>query len=153
MANFEAAFEKTIKHEGGYVFDPDDNGGETKYGISASSYPNLNIRALTLDMAKLIYQKDYWEKIQGDRIANQQLAEQIFDMAVNSGVGMASKIIQRIVGAEDDGIIGDKTLPFINQAGSILDDYKLWRIKFYMDLCSSNKSQRKFLYSWIKRVL
>ena len=53
--SFDKAFEILIGHEGGYVNHPDDPGGETKFGISKRSYPDVNIAALTLDDSKLIY--------------------------------------------------------------------------------------------------
>ena len=56
------AFKKVIGHEGGYVFDPDDAGGETIYGISKRAYPHLDIKELTLDDARKIYFEDYWKK-------------------------------------------------------------------------------------------
>jgi len=50
-----------LKREGGYVDDPTDRGGETKYGISKRSYPQLDIKNLTLEQALEIYRKDYWK--------------------------------------------------------------------------------------------
>jgi lysozyme family protein len=61
-SEFNGAFEILIGHEGGYVDHPDDPGGETKYGISKRSYPEVNIAALTLDKAKAIYREDYWDR-------------------------------------------------------------------------------------------
>ena len=58
---FDQAFDRLIDHEGGYVFDPRDPGGETKYGISKRSYPALNIKNLDLETAKAIYRKDFWD--------------------------------------------------------------------------------------------
>ena len=37
---FEKAFSYMIENEGGYVFDQNDPGGETKFGISKKSYPH-----------------------------------------------------------------------------------------------------------------
>lgn len=51
-----------INREGVYVNDPYDPGGETKYGICKRSYPNLNIKELTLEEAKKIYHRDFWKR-------------------------------------------------------------------------------------------
>ena len=63
---FDKAFEFTIGVEGGYVNDPSDPGGETKFGVSKKSYPNLDIKNLTITQAKEIYYKDYWIVNQND---------------------------------------------------------------------------------------
>ena len=60
MSNFDRAFRFLIGEEGGYVNDPADPGGETKFGISKRAYPQLDIKSLTLDQAKAIYRRDYW---------------------------------------------------------------------------------------------
>ena len=52
MSEFDKYFEELIGHEGGYVNDPDDRGGETKYGISKLSYPSLDIKNLTIERQK-----------------------------------------------------------------------------------------------------
>ena len=153
MAEFKNIIDVTLHHEGGYVNDPDDAGGETNFGISKRAYPDLSIKELTPDMAKLIYKKDYWDKVKGDSIQDEELAQQIFDMAVNAGVKMASKIIQRLVSVTDDGIIGTNTLLYINAKSELAIQYRIWRIKYYIDICRAKKSQRKFLYAWVKRCI
>jgi hypothetical protein len=60
--HFERAVAFVLRHEGGYVNDPRDPGGETKYGISKRAYPRLDIKGLTEADAKEIYRRDYWEK-------------------------------------------------------------------------------------------
>ncbi len=66
--NWEKAISFVLKWEGGYSNDPYDSGGETKYGISKRSYPNLDIKNLTLEQAKEIYKRNYWDKIDGDNL-------------------------------------------------------------------------------------
>jgi lysozyme family protein len=108
--NFDNAVELILKHEGGYVNDPRDAGGETKYGISARAYPDLDIDKLSVSDAKVIYKEDYWDKIRGDDLPY-PLALITFDAAVNSGRMRASKWLQHAVNAEPiDGIIGSKTV-------------------------------------------
>jgi lysozyme family protein len=99
---FDEIFDRLIGHEGGYVNDPDDPGGETKWGISKRSYPDLNIKELSRDEAKSIYQRDFWERLGGDRFPD-GVSFQLFDFAVNSGIETAIRYLQRAVGVADDG--------------------------------------------------
>lgn len=92
---FDRAFEFVIGHEGGYVNDPQDPGGETKFGISKRSYPNLDIKSLTLEQAKDLYFRDYWVPAGCGSMADEAMAILVFDCAVNQGVGRAKQIAGR----------------------------------------------------------
>ena len=111
---FDQVFDKLINHEGGYVFNPHDPGGETKFGISKRSYPHLDIHSLTLADAKTIYKRDFWDRAQCDKL-HPDLAFDLFDGAVNSGIGQAIRWLQRAVGVADDGVVGPLTLASINR--------------------------------------
>lgn len=95
--------------EGGYVNDPADPGGETKYGISKRSYPNLDIPNLTKAQAAQIYYTDYWLKEHCDAIPF-PLCAYFFDTCVNQGGPEATKILQQTVGVNQDGKLGPITL-------------------------------------------
>jgi lysozyme family protein len=84
MSNFDSAFAIIIGIEAGYVNDPQDPGGETKYGISKRRYPAEDIPNLTLDRAKFLYQSDYWNPHKCDAMPWEQ-ALLVFDAAVNGG--------------------------------------------------------------------
>jgi lysozyme family protein len=103
--DFDEAFTRLLGHEGGYTPGQGDPGGETKWGISQRSYPNLNIRALTEDDAREIYRRDFWDKIHGDELPD-GIAFQLFDAAVNSGIGTTIRLYQRALGVADDGHFG-----------------------------------------------
>lgn len=103
--NFDTAFERLIGHEGGYVNDPKDPGGETKWGISKRAYPHLNIAELTREDARILYKKDFWDQLRGDEL-HDGVAFQAFDFAVNSGMHTAIRYLQRAVGVADDGAWG-----------------------------------------------
>lgn len=109
---FESAVSIILKHEGGYVNDSRDPGGETKYGISKRAYPDLDIANLTRGDAAEIYRRDYWEPLKCGRM-HSGLDLAVFDCGVNQGVGFAAKAIQRAVGATPDGVIGPLTLAAI----------------------------------------
>lgn len=159
--NFDKAFELLIGHEGGFTQNPKDagnwTGGKvgvgmnkgTKYGIASNSYPNLDIKNITLDHAKLIYKRDYWNKVKGDELP-QALAFHVFDMAVNGGVSRGIKLLQKTVGTIEDGIIGPKTLESLmamdtNQAIQI---YNANRLQFYTSLNDFSSFGR----GWVNRV-
>jgi lysozyme family protein len=107
--NFEEAFEKLIGHEGGYVNNPKDGGGETKYGISKRSYPDEDIKNLTLERARELYKRDYWVPA-GCSSLPDVIRFDVFDMAVNSGVRRSIKTLQRAVFTVEDGLLGPKTI-------------------------------------------
>lgn len=101
---FDQVFDRLIDHEGGYVFNPKDPGGETKFGISKRSYPTLNIKDLTIDMAKAIYLKDFWNLL-GEE-CHPAIRYQAFDFALNSGINTALRKLQSAIGVADDGHFG-----------------------------------------------
>lgn len=84
MSLFDSAFMAVEIIEKGYVADPQDPGGETRYGISKRAYPQLDIKTLTLVQAKGIYLTDYWNKHQCDALPWHQ-ALLVFDTVVNGG--------------------------------------------------------------------
>src|SRR5687767_756196 len=102
---FDLAFNRLIGHEGGYVNNPADPGGETNWGISKRSYPHVNIRTLTREGAREIYRRDFWDRINGDSLPD-GVAFQVFDFGVNSGIETAVRYLQRAVGVADDGFWG-----------------------------------------------
>lgn len=132
MANFKLAFDKIVLHEGGYVNNPNDKGGETFMGIARkyhSTSPMWKIideyktkystRNLTQALKKnaevihtvtVIYKEEYWDKFRLDHCTSQSIANEIFDTAVNMGVTKAAKIAQRILGLKEDGKLTDEFL-------------------------------------------
>lgn len=131
MTGFDLAFERVVGHEGDFTDDPKDRGNwttgvigqgqcnGTKYGISAMSYPDLDIKNLTVDRAKLIYKRDFWDRAQADQY-DAAIAYQLFDIAVNNGSGNAIRMLQRAVNVADDGQMGPRSLGAV-KAMSITD--------------------------------
>ena len=97
---FEKAVFFTIEREGGYVNDPHDPGGETKYGISKRSYPDLDIPNLKREDAEAIYRKEYWDKCKCSDLPH-GIDLLTFDAAVNQGPEAAIKMLQRALKVKD----------------------------------------------------
>ncbi len=147
-----------LDHEGEeYVNDPNDPGGETKWGISKKAFPDLDIRSITKDMAAEIYKKNYWYPQ-----LNKKLSAVICDAAVNCGPSRAISWLQMVINKyiepssggklAIDGKLGPQTIA----ASNIFDENKLilcfnsLRIKYYLLIGNGNKS--KFLNGWLNRV-
>ena len=96
-SGFSSNIGALLKREGGYVNDPNDPGGETNFGITKKTYPNLDIRNLTQADAIAIYQRDFWDAIDADNLpANMQAVA--FDTAVLFGQPAARKMIAKAKG-------------------------------------------------------
>ena len=133
--NFDAAFDRLISNEGGYVNNSADPGGETKFGISKRSYPTVDIKNLTREQAKAIYLRDFWLRGEMSQYDG-AIAFQVFDAAVNHGIETAIRLLQRAAGVADDGHIGPVTVAAI-KAQSVTDMLMLflaYRIKFWAKL-------------------
>ena len=160
--SFDSAFEKTVGLEGGYCNDPRDPGGETKYGISHRAYPDLDIKNLTLEDAKLLYYRDYWIPMKLGNLVDPTIAEEIFDTGVNMGTGAAVQICQRAINflsaetIEVDGVMGPITIDKLNQ-WSRLDAQALFRalngyqFMRYVDIVKA-RGDHVFARGWMKRI-
>lgn len=144
---FEIAFKEVIAAEGGYSDDPNDSGGKTKYGISQKAYPTLDIASLTLDDAKAIYKRDYWDKVKGDLLPY-PLNIFVFDSAVNQGVATAIKLLQRTASVPQDGVLGTATLSAVNAGKVTAADYMSHRAVAY----TGTRGADIYLRGWLKRL-
>jgi lysozyme family protein len=146
---FEAWVAMVLAHEGGYCYDSQDPGGETKYGITQRAYPALDIAALTEAEARAIYQRDYWDRIRGDDLPP-PVAFCVGDMAVNAGVLTAVTQLQRALGLRADGIVGAETIRVAYQADlrSLLDVLTELRVEHYMTQPAFNR----YGAGWVNRA-
>jgi lysozyme family protein len=168
MANFDPYFPKIIRFEGtGYTNDPTDMGGCTKFGIILGTlkqyhfdtnkdgvYTCDDVKNLTLEDAKVIYKKMFWDYFKADSIKNQSLAEYIVDGGINMGVATIAKYIQHILGLTEDGIFGEKSLEAVNNhdGHDLYNQLKQRRIQKYNAIVANNPSQSKFIKGWMNRV-
>jgi lysozyme family protein len=157
---FDNAFHRLMIYEGGYSNDPDDHGGETKYGISKTQYPDVDIRNLTIAQAKGIYRLDYWDKLNLDSVSDMMIAGEIFEQAVNFGPATAVKNLQdalNFLGAQlyIDGKLGPLTLAALN---NYIDQRALQKalngvqFEYYRKIVAMNPGQKKFARGWLRRV-
>lgn len=164
---YSTAFVKAValilRHEGGFTLNPDDDGnwtggregvGElkgTNLGISAASYPSVDIKGLTRDQAIAIYHRDYWQAIRGDELPP-ALGILTFDMAVNGGPGAAIRLLQRALRVEDDGKLGPVTLAkaqAVTDARDAATRYTRERILHYVTM----RRWLEFGRTWTQRSL
>jgi len=152
MDFFEVADRFTAKWEGGYVNDPSDQGGETKYGISKKANPDVDISSLTEQSAKDIRRFNYWDANKLDELPP-EIATAVYDFAINSGGSRAVKKLQKVIGSKEDGIIGPKTIAKLENSDSkaILKKYLNERETFLKGI-STKKDNKKFLRGWLNRV-
>lgn len=146
---FDDAIEIILKFEGGYVNDPQDPGGETKYGISKRAYPNLDIKNLTMDEAKDVYFVNYWKKMHCDKLSD-GINLAVFDCSVNQGTSRATLFLQKLAGTKQDGIIGPKTLAAVNKKDQkhFLVNYLTERQLHYVSLSKFDRFGR----GWTRRI-
>jgi len=155
LTRFDDIIKVVLKHEGGYVNDPVDPGGETNFGIAKRSHPDVDIKNLTEEGAKEIYYQDYWMKNRVPQVPD-ELKHIYFDMCVNQGKGRAVKILQQAANAKGanlkvDGGLGPKTISALN--GVELDRVRAYRIKYYADLVTRKPDLEKFYFGWFRRGL
>ncbi|GAB1415440.1 glycosyl hydrolase 108 family protein [Paludibacter sp.] len=155
MATFTISLQKTLAHEGGYVHDIDDTGGETYKGISRANHTNWSGWTIIdkhkdkqdfpvrldndLELQKQIrqfYHANFWMSLKAGSIENQSIADSVFDFAVNTGINASIRIVQSITGAKIDGIVGQKTLKVLNavEPDYFLMVFTLTKIKYYISI-------------------
>ena len=155
LVNFDDIIEVVLHHEGGYVNDPDDPGGETNFGIAKRSHPDVDIANLTKEGAKEIYKEHYWDRNKVESLS-EDLRHIYFDMCVNQGRSRAVKILQKAANAKGadlvvDGGMGPKTIAAMD--GVELQRVRAYRVKHYADLVTRKPDLEKFYFGWFRRAL
>lgn len=147
---FSQAVEIVLHHEGGYVYNDKDPGGETNFGISKRAYPLLDIKNLTKKEAVDIYKLHYWDAVKAD-ILPAKLRLIVFDCAVNQGVSRAVRFLQSCVNVDVDGVLGDETLLEVTrfEESWLLNLYAEKRHDHYVRL----STWKNFGAGWSKRLL
>jgi lysozyme family protein len=154
--NFDKCLSLVLVHEGGYVNHPRDPGGATNRGVTQAVYDAYrktrgrgaqSVKFITDDEVKAIYRFQYWDRVQGDLLPA-GLDYAVFDFAVNSGVGRASKYLQAVVGTPQDGVIGARTLAAIQSPKNAINALCDRRMSFLRNL----RTFLAFGKGWTRRV-
>ena len=174
MANFREAFQLMIAHEGGYVNDPDDPGGETYKGVARkihskwdgwimidrmkrmSGFPAILDKDPELQEAvEDFYEVQFWNRISGSLISEQAVASSIFDFGVNAGTGTSATLAQMVVDSPADGVIGTDTIEKINAFNPehFLAAFTVAKIARYVNIVKKRPTSRKYFYGWVIRAL
>lgn len=117
MTAFDQAFDWLLGNEGGYVDDPHDPGGATRWGITervarANGYIG-DMQTLPMEIAKAIAKRQYWDVYCCDQLPL-EVGFQVFDTAYNGGA--TAKWLQEAAGVTADGKIGPATIAAVNAA-------------------------------------
>lgn len=187
MADFIQAYDITMKIEGGYSNNPFDKGGETYKGISRKFHPewsgwitvdkyhseNIHLMNDQLNndtnlqiLVKDFYKKEYWDTLSLNNVVEQKIAQELFDTAINMGIGVASVFLQRSLNVTNrngkdytdlkiDGKIGPKTLAILNyhpRPKDVLKTLNVLQGEKYIAICEANPAQEIFFSGWLNRV-
>ena len=169
MANFAIALASTETWEGGYVNNPSDSGGETYTGISRRNWPNwpgwpiidnsksqvdfpkgLKMNVGLQALVSQFYQQHFWRF---ETLDDQQVANKLFDFAVNVGMFHCAKIAQQICQVTCDGRIGPKTIAAINSqdAQQFISAFRAQAEKYHEEIVVSHPEDAQFLKGWLRR--
>ncbi len=175
--NFDTAFQHVILVEGGYSNNPLDSGGRTKYGITervarANGYEG-DMKDLPLETAKRIYKAQYWDILRLDDVCalSYPVAAELFDTAVNMGVGIAGRFLQRALNVLNrnesdygdmtvDGIVGPVTVHDLGrliarrgQAGIavLLKALNIEQGYRYIEIAEGAPKNESFIFGWLSQ--
>ncbi len=162
----EEIIDDILAAEGGYVDDPDDRGGCTKYGITIGTLSEERgeevdceaVRHLTEDEARSIYRHKYIHVPGFDQIRDQGpwavLRELLVDSAVQHGASKAVEWLQEASGAAVDGDFGPNTRGAVNSSDPtrLYNEILAERIRYYGEIISNDHSQARFALGWMRRV-
>lgn len=152
-----------LKKEGGYVDHPNDKGGATNWGVTATtlgSWRHLNrqatraeVKALTLTEARAIYVA--WYVTPFEKIPFDEVKAQLVDWGANAGPATAIKGLQRVLGVEVDGVIGPRTL-----AALVIYPWRVTnnalvgaRMAHYVGIVEDDPTQKVFFWGWSRRAI
>jgi lysozyme family protein len=141
------------RHACGYSVDPNDAGGETKYGVAKNANPDIDVTNLVWTDAQTVYWNRYWLAEKCDQLPG-RIGALLFDCSVNPGPGVAPKFLQRALGVTADGVIGPATLAAANQADPIAlcNSMTQQRTAYYEAVVDAHAEDQEYLAGWLRRV-
>lgn len=179
-AIFERSFDKTSIHEGGYNANKNglDKGGETYRGIARNYWPGWkgweiidaakrenksinNLKNKVLDGLVLdFYFDNFWNPLKLPKIDNQEVADELFDTAVNMGLNRSARFLQESLNllgerVTVDGRIGEKTIAAANRvdATMLVRLLNIFQGQRYVEIVRGDPTQRAHFRSWLSRTV
>lgn len=164
MADFLRSLAIVLVNEGGSTFTnrAEDKGGPTRYGISLATLAafrkkpvtEMDVRTLTEQEARVIYEANYWSVLKCAQYGSQALATSVFDAGVLTGTSNAARMLQQAVGATVDGQIGSKSIAAINSAesGAVIALFSTALQQYLVRIVQRDKTQVPFAVGWLKRA-
>jgi lysozyme family protein len=169
----ENTINKIIAVEGGYADDPDDSGGETKFGITEQVARKNGYHGPMVDLPRElafdIYSEQYWDSLCGDQLVelSEAIAEEVVDTGVNMGVGRAAEFLQRSLNVLNRGgdlygdivvdrDIGPATISALASYLELREERAMCKAlnclqgSFYIELCERREKDESFLYGWLR---
>lgn len=165
MADIKKIIPKIKQFEGGYSNHPSDRGGCTQAGVTIATFRKYygasktceDLKKLTDEQWLHILKSGYWDRIKGDEIQSQSIANLFLDCAWGSGTVTATKKVQACLGLTVDGVVGAKTLAALNGDGSTQYHKavfeKLWAMRknWFMNIAQVGNN-KVFLKGWLNRL-
>lgn len=163
MASAKKAIPNILRWEGGYSSHPaDTDGGCTMKGITLITFRRYygkdktceDLRRITDEQWFTIFKTGYWDRLNGDQIENQSIADLCVDMCWGSGTVTAIKKIQMALGTNPDGIVGPKTLALLNGPNKreIHSKLKEMRRVWFLNIVKAQPAKKVFLKGWLRRL-
>ena len=165
MTRFEYGLRVILNHEGGVSNHSSDRGGLTNYGVTQKVYDDFcrltgrnkkPVTEISMDEVEAIY-GGYWKDGHCSYLM-EPLDVIHFDSCVNHGTGRANKILQRVLGTDEDGVIGKQTMVALHEeviavgVSSVCEMYLNERVAFYDRIIAKDPSQKVFEKGWMNRV-
>ena len=158
---FMECLARVLKHEGGYVNDPLDNGGRTNLGVTQRVWEEwvghpvseADMKALTPEKVAPMYKMKYWNAAYCEKLPK-GLDYVVFDAAIMSGTGRSTKMLQQAIGVVADGVIGPRTMAAINDADpkDLVTKFSDARADFYQGIVARKPDQARFIRGWLNRT-
>lgn len=167
MAQIDILAPFILSFEGGYVNHPNDKGGPTNKGVTLETWKKYgrdingdgvidekDLKLITEEDATRIMKRNYWDKIRADEIESQSIANLLVDWVWGSGTGQSIPIVQQMVGATADGVIGPQTIAAINAQDpkEFFEKLHARRHVYFNRIVDSHPEQESFIKGWRRRL-